>query len=204
MLSKKQIAANKKIAPLLEHSSGINLDSLIYDEHRQYIANAETGINIKPIYFIDEERSQFSLKAILWVTNTAANRFTKTKYLYKNLIEVVGPKLTEQETSSLELNHGEQLKKHLAILLNQSIIIAKNELTGKYLDPVSKPKPQTFLVPNFNKTKVVRGSLIEENCKYRLIEDLHHWLIAISKPLGSTISILCTSIITLPLSVTTP
>ena len=145
-------------------------------------------VKIKPIFFSNKDMTEFSIKSIIWLPNTEnkknrirdGKRKKKEKFKYKNMIQVYAEKLSEIEQEKLLSGDNQLLLEILSSLLNKSVNIDKNELTGKYLK--NKGKAATFMIDSNNNREVFRGKLVAKDCQFQVIQDLRSWLIAIPTP----------------------
>lgn len=188
-LAQQQQAANLPISPLIELTKNLNLNDLIgpYDSKQREIGELDTDtLQIKPIFFSNSHMSRLSLKSVIWLPKKGKKKQSKKKrkkHKYQNMIQVYGNKLNMADRKKLTNNDTTFLSKQLSVLLQTTLYIAQNELTGKYSE---KPlKAQTFIIEDGTAKKVIRGSLVAEKCGYQIIKDIRSWYIATPKPLES-------------------
>lgn len=206
-LLKQQTAADESISPLIDMTKDLPLVQLLEEYTSSLTTGNEASINtiyIKPIFFSNSDMNKFSLKTVVWLPtserlgvtpNNSENfenvekterlpeysrRYESEKYFkYKNMIEVYSRRLTELEKEKLLQGNTEYFSKILSSLLRTTLYIAQNELSGQYAK--SNNQNQTHFIEEDSGKRVVRGSLIAEKCGYKIIRDLHSWIIAYPK-----------------------
>lgn len=178
-LSKEQTEANKRITPFTKQLENTSLIELI-GTHTSLSTNSEEPssnvFSTKPIFFCDAEMKELSLKMIAWLPSNQSNSQTEQENNYKNMIHVIGTKLTDTQKEEILNGNQKHLKNKLSSLLVAAINILKNDVTGKYSSEIDET--QTFFINEGPKKMVVRGSLLGQECGYQVIQDLHSWYIA--------------------------
>jgi len=175
-LNSLQVAADQKISPLIGIVENISLDELIKNEQLASLNSQHPDFNtvfIKPIFFSNEEMTEISLRTIFWIPISEQKKNRKNKFKYQNMVQVYANKLTDLQQEKIINGDEIAIKPILASLLNTSLTIIKNELTGQYKNISNAP--QTFVFKDNNNSKVVRGTLIAQKCDYKIIKDLHSW-----------------------------
>jgi hypothetical protein len=179
-LAFQQQEANTPILPLIDLANELPLNQLVGQYHSELVNDTPLDsdiLTVKPIFFSNKEMTRLSLKSIvsLPITKTKKTR-KKQKFKYQNMIQVYAPKIEKTQSNDLLSKETDILSKTLASLLQTALHIAKSDLTGKFNTKHSEVK--TFIIEEANKKKVIRGTLIAEQCGYQIIKDLHSWFIA--------------------------
>jgi hypothetical protein len=176
-LSLAQEQANEQVKPLLDLTKEMTVLTLL-GKYSSELLSAEAATKntliVRPIFFSNSEMNQLSLKLVAWIPSEQKGR--KKKFLYQNIVEVYGSSLDDTERQSLLLNTDDMLTSKLSKLLQTAMHVVSNDLKGIY-DRVDRTN-KTYFIKEGTQNKVVRGSLVEENCGYYVIQDLHSWLIA--------------------------
>ncbi len=178
-LAKEQEIANNKILPLISLTKEMKLVDLVGTHRSSLVSSASVAddtINIKPIFFSNDDMTELSLKSIVWLPLKKESKQRKPKFKYKNLVQVYSNKLNESQQE--KLINGDQLllSEILSSLLTTAIYITKNELFSNY-SKVKGPE-KTFFINKGASKKVIRGSIVDEKCGYQIVKDIHFWFIA--------------------------
>ncbi|WED29378.1 hypothetical protein L3V77_18285 [Vibrio sp. DW001] len=169
-LEAKKIS-DEAISPLVELVKHFSTEDLV-GKYRSMMVDADVVrhqdiLFIKPVFYSNKEMTRFFLISIveLKTKNTSQPK-------YRNLIEVHSHILSEADLVEIKSGNIEVLVRNLSSLIQQTLYIAKRELSGQYT--IINPKKETFIMDK----KVVRGAMIESRCKYNVIQDLHYWFIS--------------------------
>ncbi len=181
-LAEAQEAANLLVAPLITRTEALPLSSLLthFSESEQTSADDPHGVLLKPIFFSNADMNQLTLKLIAVVPGEKSRKNRKGKPLYKNLIQVYGRILSEDEKNQLVSAETDDLTRTMSAMLESAIHVVQQDLSGQYA--ASKAAAKTFLVPRSGKSKVVRGKVVDEACGYKVVRDLRSWYVLIETP----------------------
>lgn len=175
-LAEEQERANNQVQPLIKLIEGLSIHSLLNESQVMFVQADEINqdtLFIKPIFFANEKMDQLFLKLIVWLPDESG----RTKRLrYQNMIEVFSSTLTPEEQILLLDNDNDDIRHIMASQLNTAIHVLRSDLTGQY-SQLNKPQ-RTFTILKSSKTKVVRGSIVDNKCGYQVVQDLHSWYIA--------------------------
>ncbi|QHJ12322.1 hypothetical protein FX988_02574 [Paraglaciecola mesophila] len=175
-LKEEQERANDKILPLINLVDDITLYSLLGNNQPSFVEANEMSndtLRLKPIFFSNEKMNQLILKLVVWLPNEKGE--TK-KPRYQNMIQVFSPTLSHAEQVLFIDDNKDDLKQMMSSQLNTAIHILQSDLTGKY-STLNKPQ-RTFTVLRNNKSKVVRGSVVDKKCGFQIVQNLHSWYVA--------------------------
>ena len=170
-LTQQQIEANENVKPLIDITNGWEMKTLLGDKHQYISSNNENNdphtLWFQPTFFSNQDMDVISL----WTAISLPHAKVKDKKKYQNLIKVYAPRQEKNALSDVN-----RLTSIMTKLLRFSVIVAKNEVTGKYADIQQQQK--TYIVDEGSKKRVYRGYAIAETCGYRVIRDLRSWIIA--------------------------
>lgn len=175
-LAEEQERADSKISPLINLISGVSIFSLLDRTDSLFVKNNDVdneALRLKPIFFSNEKMNQVILKLIAWLPDERG----RTKNLrYQNMIQVFSPILSENEHALFIDKDNDDVKRMMARQLNTAIHILQGDLTGRYTG-LNEPQ-NTFTILRNNRSKVVRGSVVDNRCGFQVVQDLHSWYIA--------------------------
>ncbi|MDP5032236.1 hypothetical protein [Paraglaciecola sp.] len=176
-LAVAQQEANAQIQTLIDQVQRLSLPLLLDDMGENLVTrdtvNTQT-LRLRPIFFSKPDMSQLMLKLVAWIPHPKGGKNTS---LYQNMIEVHGGKFAAVTALDDNTKQGDVLAQSLAVMLKKALQIALNDVTGVYQK--SNGAQASFFIEQNNKTRVIRGSVVEENCDYQVVQDLHSWFIAI-------------------------
>ena len=175
-LAEAQVLANTQIEPLTNAAKEINLSELMDSQFSGMDENIPEPVlvKVKPIFFASGAMDKISLNMIVWIDKKGGSTVDQLKY--QNLIQVFSKRLGSEQSAVLVKGDKQLLADLMASLLNTSLLIAKADLTGKYLN--SNAPEKTYLIEKHTGEKVVRGSVVDQACEYVVIRDIHSWFIA--------------------------
>lgn len=179
-LAEQQKEANLRIQPIINAIQGTLLSEIIPPnfDTRHVIKNTEqTLVNIKPIFFSNDDMNVLSLSLLAWIGNRPSIQDKKKAHSYRNLIQVHSPPISFVEFSDTLQDNPSPIQNILSKLLYTALNIVQNDLTGKYHSNDSAEK--TFIIGNNGKNKIVRGRIVDQECGFNIIRNLHSWFIAV-------------------------
>lgn len=175
-LTKVQEQANLAIKPLIDITdlnSIASLKNLNLNKLESELQISTNNFKIKPIFYSSRDMKSISLKMAIW--QERETKRNKGKYNYLNLVQIYGDPFTQVQLDKIKQGEHDIFLSKLSRYLNQAILIAEKDILGHYRNVNKVTK--TFLVKQGGKSKVVRGKLLEKDCKFSVIKNLHSWLI---------------------------
>lgn len=191
-LADQQNRANKVLEPLQDLISPMNSQLLIHSDPGYSFATTQPAapgkvLHSKPIFFVSQDLSTFSVKHMVEIYEHAAPK-TKGKKktqqpqraVYSNIVEVIATPVAKDK--ALEIyrgNDGAQLKVILSDIYRQSLAMALADMRGTYPAAGSQ---QSYKFAQGDLQRFERGTLLKAECKQTTIRNLRGWLITFAGP----------------------
>ncbi|MBQ4811246.1 hypothetical protein A7985_01840 [Pseudoalteromonas luteoviolacea] len=180
-LKEQQEEANRYIGPLIEASKQVTHVTLTEDMSdyvvKQLPVAGDKTVNVKPIFFSNQDMNKLSLKLIAWIEKPKSSKTKSRKKLsnlmYQNIIEVHGSTWSE-ETATALMDGQADIADHYEALFVRAVESLKKDLSGTYSQT---PQQQTLHIKKKNTKQFLRASVIEQSCEYVVIKNLRNWIL---------------------------